>query len=171
MDSKRPTESAAQESADPGAEHGQAHAPPKPVLALRRETLPAIAEPALAPALALGKPKSKIRFRLLLFVGLLAIAAGAGWAYWRRFRVPPLPAGIVWSNGRIDAEEIDIDTKFAGRVAKLYVDEGDMVKAGQTIARMDTQDLEATLKKDQSLVRQNEHLVLEAQANVAQFEF
>jgi len=35
-------------------------------------------------------------------------------------------------------EEIDIDTKFAGRVAQLFVDEGDMVKAGQLVAMMDT---------------------------------
>ncbi|MGC2222348.1 MAG: biotin/lipoyl-binding protein, partial [Methylocella sp.] len=42
--------------------------------------------------------------------------------------------------------EIDIDTKFPGRVLKLLVEEGDMVKAGQIIAIMDTRDLEAELK-------------------------
>ncbi len=135
-------------------------------LAPRGATLPAIVEAAPSPK----APKSRTRLRLLLLIALIGVAAGAGAVYWQRWRVPLLPAGIVWSNGRIDAEEIDIDTKFAGRVAALYVDEGDMVKAGQVIARMDTQDLEATLRKDEALVRQNEHLVMEAQANVAQSE-
>ena len=46
-----------------------------------------------------------------------------------------LPPGIVAGNGRIEADQIDIATKFAGRVAELLVDEGDMVKAGQIVAR------------------------------------
>ena len=48
-----------------------------------------------------------------------------------------LPQGIVSSNGRIEADEIDVATKFAGRVAELRVDEGDMVNAGEVVARMD----------------------------------
>jgi HlyD family secretion protein len=55
-------------------------------------------------------------------------------------------------------------------VLKLLVDEGDMVKAGQVIAIMDTRDLEAELRREQALVRQNEHAVLEAEANVAQLQ-
>ena len=49
-------------------------------------------------------------------------------------------------NGRIEADEIDIDTKFAGRISEMLADEGDMVKGGQVVARMDTRDLEASLK-------------------------
>ena len=45
--------------------------------------------------------------------------------------MPPLPPGIVLGNGRLEADEIDIDTKFAGRIAKLLADEGDMVKAAK----------------------------------------
>ena len=58
-----------------------------------------------------------------------------------------LPPGIASGNGRLEADEIDIDTKFAGRIAKLFADEGDMVRAGQVVAVMDTRDLEASLKK------------------------
>lgn len=162
----RPTESAAQMSLEPRAESEDIRAPTTTALVPLGESLPAIAEKPPAPK----KPKSKTRFRLLLLIGLIGVGAGGGAIYWQRFRIPPLPAGIVWSNGRSDAEEIDIDTKFAGRILELYVEEGDMVKAGQVIARMDTRDLEATLKKDEALVRQNEHLLIEAQANVAQLE-
>ena len=107
---------------------------------------------------------------MLLLVLLVGGASGVGGWHWWRQRQNLLPAGIVWSNGRTDAEEIDIDTKFPGRVLKLLVDEGDMVKAGQVIAIMDTRDLEAQLRREQAVVRQNEHAILEAEANVAQLQ-
>jgi HlyD family secretion protein len=116
-----------------------------------------------------GPSKRKRVFRVLLFLAF-AGAAAAGGFYWWRSHLSPVPAGIVWSNGRTDAEEIDIETKFAGRVLELLVEEGDMVKAGQVIARMDTRDLEAQLMRDEALVRQNEHAILEAEANVAQLQ-
>jgi HlyD family secretion protein len=116
-----------------------------------------------------GRSIKKIAFRILLIV-VFAGAAAAGGFYWWRSTLSPVPAGIVWSNGRIDAREIDIETKFAGRILELFADEGDMVKAGQVLARMDTRDLEAQLKREDALVRQNEHAVLEAEANVAQLQ-
>ncbi len=79
-----------------------------------------------------------------------------------------LPAGIVSGNGRIEADEIDIDTKFAGRIAEMLADEGDMVKGGQVLARMDTRDLEASLKKSEAQVLQARHALEEARANVVQ---
>jgi HlyD family secretion protein len=79
-----------------------------------------------------------------------------------------LPPGIASGNGRIEADEIDIDTKFAGRIAEILADEGDMVKAGQIVARMDTRDLAASLKKSEAQVRQAQMAIEEATANVAQ---
>ena len=83
-------------------------------------------------------------------------------------RQPALPIGIVSGNGRLEAEEIDIETKFAGRVAELLVDEGDMVSPGQTVARMDTRDLEATLHRDEALVQGAQRTLEEAQAALEQ---
>jgi len=74
----------------------------------------------------------------------------------------------VAGNGRLEADQIDIDTKFAGRIAKRFVDEGDMVRAGQVVAMMDTRDLEASLKKSQALVSQAERSLDEAKANLVQ---
>ena len=72
--------------------------------------------------------------------------AGASYYWWHRLH-PQLPSGIALGNGRLEADEIDIDTKYAGRIAEILADEGDMVKAGQVVARMDTRDLAASLKK------------------------
>ncbi len=51
--------------------------------------------------------------------------------------------GLASGNGRIEATEIDISTKLAGRIEKILVDEGDYVQAGQLLAVMQTSNLEA----------------------------
>jgi HlyD family secretion protein len=79
-----------------------------------------------------------------------------------------LPPGIASGNGRIEADEIDIDTKFAGRISEMLADEGDMVKAGQIVARMDTQDLAASMKKFEAQAQQAQRAIEEANANVTQ---
>jgi HlyD family secretion protein len=83
---------------------------------------------------------------------------------------PPLPAGIGFGNGRIEADEVDIDTKYAGRVAELMADIGDFVTAGQVVARMDTRAIEQSLSKSEAQARQSQHAIEEAQAAVAQQE-
>lgn len=93
--------------------------------------------------------------------------AGGGFYIWRQSQ-PKLPVGIVFGNGRIEADEIDIDTKFAGRIFEMLADEGDMVKASQVLARMDTRDIEASLKKSESQVQQARQSLAEAHANVVQ---
>jgi HlyD family secretion protein len=47
----------------------------------------------------------------------------------------------VW--GRVDAKEVDINSKIPGRVVKLLVKEGDQVAAGQVIAKIDNRDINA----------------------------
>jgi HlyD family secretion protein len=114
---------------------------------------------------ATGQVRSRTR---KLLIGLLAVAfaAGAG-TYWWVNREPSLPAGIVYGNGRLEADPIDIATKFAGRILELHVDEGDVVKAGQVLAVMDTRNLEASLKKAQAQVEQANKAIAEATANVS----
>src|SRR3974377_208051 len=52
----------------------------------------------------------------------------------------------------------------------MLADQGDLVKAGQVVARMDTRDLEASLKRSQSQADQAQRAVDEAKANLAQYE-
>ena len=114
-----------------------------------------------------GKSARKRWLRVALVIAVVVGGAGAGF-YWWKHSQSLLPPGIAWGNGRIEADEIDIDTKFAGRIAEMLADEGDMVKAGQIVARMDTQDLAASLKKSEAQVLQAQRAVDEANANVAQ---
>lgn len=50
---------------------------------------------------------------------------------------------FIQGNGRIEATEIDVATKLAGRVNNVLVNEGDFVKAGDLLADMQIQVLEA----------------------------
>ncbi len=106
----------------------------------------------------------------LLAIALALVLAGAagGGAYWWMQRQNGLPPGFAAGNGRLEADEIDIATKTAGRVAEILADEGDTVRAGQIVARMDTQDLEANLRQAQAQALQAQKALDEARANVAQ---
>lgn len=102
------------------------------------------------------------------WLALVFVTAAAAIGYWWFSAPPALPPGIVFGNGRLEADEIDIATKFAGRIAKVFVDEGDVVQQGQVVAMMDTQDLAATLKKEEALADAARHALDEARANLAQ---
>ncbi|MCP1610691.1 HlyD family secretion protein [Azospirillum lipoferum] len=106
--------------------------------------------------------------RLLIAVALLALL-GAGAAYgWRAMQGNRLPAGFASGNGRIEANEIDIATKYAARVLTIPVQEGDLVEAGAVIATLDTRDLEAQLRSAEAQLRQTRSSREEANALVAQ---
>ncbi len=85
-------------------------------------------------------PTSRKRW---LVAALMILLAGGGYYAWLVFGSRDLPDGIASGNGRIEAVEIDISTKTAGRIAEILVDEGDFVTAGQVLARMDKEQLEA----------------------------
>ncbi|MFI4996984.1 MAG: HlyD family secretion protein, partial [Hyphomicrobiales bacterium] len=108
------------------------------------------------------------RWRVLLMALAILLGASGAYYYWRTHQPETIPSGIAWSNGRIEAQEIDIGTKFAGRIAELFADEGDTVAAGQVVARMDTQDLAASLKKAEAQVKLAEQSLSEARAGVEQ---
>lgn len=74
---------------------------------------------------------------------IVILLAGGGYYYWQHRDSNTLPAGFSRGNGRIEAVEIDIATKTPGRIREILVNEGDFVRAGQVLARMDTEQLQA----------------------------
>jgi HlyD family secretion protein len=127
---------------------------------------PAVQLPAVSPEPRLPPPPRRRRAALLLL--LLLIPALLAGGYWWLHLGPAVPPGFASGNGRLEADVINIATKFAGRVAELRVDEGDMVHAGEVVAVMDTRDLQASLEKAQAQVGQAQHALDEAKANLEQ---
>jgi len=136
---------------------------PGNVVALRQENLPV---PVAAPPRVAGRRT----WRMAIPLALVLLAGAGGYYCWWKSTHPPLPLGISFGNGRIEADEIDIATKYAGRVAELLADIGDTVTPGQVVAQMDTRELQQSLSKSEAQGRQAQHAVDEAKANLAQLQ-
>jgi HlyD family secretion protein len=85
-----------------------------------------------------------------------------------RLRGGELPEGVVKTNGRIEATEIDVSSKYAGRLENVMVDEGADVKAGQVIARISSPEYEAQLRTAQANVLVARNTLASAEAKIAQ---
>jgi HlyD family secretion protein len=85
-----------------------------------------------------------------------------------RLRGRDMPEGIVKTNGRIEATQVDVAAKYPGRLATLTVDEGDEVTAGQRVATISSPETEAQLRAAQAQVLKAKRALAEAVALIAQ---
>ena len=114
--------------------------------------------------------KMTSRWKSALWPLVLLAAVGAGLFGWAPWRDSGLPAGLVKGNGRIEATEIAVASKLAGRVLAIEVGEGDFVKAGQVLARMQVDSLQAQRDEAMARLQQAQLAVSSAQVQVAQRE-
>jgi len=105
--------------------------------------------------------------RIIIVVALILVAAGGG-LLWQYFQAPALPADIASGNGRIEAVQVDIATKIAGRVESVVAQEGDLVTEGQVVATIDTAQLKAQLLRAEAVIASAESQVAAAEASIAQ---
>jgi HlyD family secretion protein len=77
-----------------------------------------------------------------------------------------LPEGFAGGNGRLEANQVFVSTKYPGRIAEILFDEGDTLEAGQVVARMDTTALDAQLREAQAQIVAAEGNVKAAEGNV-----
>lgn len=105
--------------------------------------------------------------KALVSAGIAVAVAGIAVFAWISLRSSGPGAGFVRGNGRIEATEIDVSTKLAGRVLDIMVDEGDFVQAGQPLAQMQIDVLDAQLDEARAKSRQAVHEVASAEAQVA----
>ncbi|MCP9841112.1 HlyD family secretion protein [Synechococcus sp. J7-Johnson] len=86
------------------------------------------------------------RQQLLIGAGLALAAAGlAGWLWLGRSSDGPLKL-----SGRIEGYETDLGARIGGRVAEVTVREGERVKAGQLLVRLDDEEVLARLRGAQA---------------------
>nr|WP_286306123.1 efflux RND transporter periplasmic adaptor subunit [Methylophaga marina] len=102
-----------------------------------------------------------------LLVTAAAVVVVLAWWGWTKLADSGPGEGFVSGNGRIEATEIDIATKLPGRIEDILVREGDFVSAGQPLARMQLETMEAQLDEALAMRQQAEQAVTAAQAQVA----
>ena len=118
-----------------------------------------------------GNSPMKISRNTVFLLALIALIAGvAGFVAWKQSARSALPAGIVASNGRVEANQVDIATKLAGRIVEVVPREGDMVEAGAVVARLDRDQLEAQLRQAEAEAQRARQALIAAEALVASRE-
>ena len=94
----------------------------------------------------------------------LALLAGCG--LWQGDQ----PPGTLFVSGRIEGDEADIGPKLAGRIVEITVREGDTVKAGQVLARLDGTQTQARFTASQARLRSAEQMLEQARLQVPVLE-
>ncbi|MBA0166619.1 MULTISPECIES: secretion protein HlyD [Pectobacterium] len=72
--------------------------------------------------------------RKLAFAGLVLVLLGAGYGFYHHQKQQEKPLTLY---GNVDIRTVNLAFRVGGRVAKLNVDEGDAVQAGQSLATLD----------------------------------
>jgi len=96
-----------------------------------------------------------------------ALAVGGAFAWWSAHR-SVVPEGFALANGRLESAEVHVATKLPGRITELLVREGDEVRAGQILARMDAATLNAQLARAEAGVVEARARRAAAEAGVGQ---
>jgi HlyD family secretion protein len=99
---------------------------------------------------------------------LLLILVAAGLIVWRTvFAQPEIPDNIVALSGRIEGDDSAIASKTTGRILEIRVREGDVVKAGDTIAILDDEQIRARQEQAQAVLSAAESKDKSARAAIA----
>ncbi|SOB93722.1 HlyD family secretion protein [Rhodobacter maris] len=122
---------------------------------LRRLALPCTLAPFLA--LALAPP-----------LALPAQAETSFAALLDKLRQTPEEDGIYGSNGRIEAQTVDVASKYAGRIEAVSAEEGDLLATSAPVAQMDTADEKAQLAAAKAAVMRAQAAKAVAEATLMQ---
>src|ERR1017187_7873378 len=95
---------------------------------------------------------------------LILVAAGA--AIWAFRGMGHTPDNRLIISGNIELTEVAISFKTAGRLIERTVDEGDAVKKGQVIARLDRDQLMAQREREAAGLASSESQLAQAQTAV-----
>lgn len=104
-----------------------------------------------------------------MIIVLVAISAlGLGFYFFKSYRDNALyrNPGFASGNGRLEATEVGVAAKLAGRIDNVLVQEGDMVKKGQLLVKMQTNTLEAELAQAKAKREQAVTAEASARANI-----
>ncbi|NVN91220.1 MAG: HlyD family efflux transporter periplasmic adaptor subunit [Desulfuromonadales bacterium] len=140
---------------------------PEPEIAPESQPLPTAEIKPEATAVP-KKPITTQHKKWLIAAVAVVILVGLGIAAWLIFGKEDKNKGLASGNGRIEAVEIGVAAKIAGRVKDILVREGELVAAGQVVALMDTEVLEAQHRQAEAQLRQAQSSVETTRSQLVQ---
>lgn len=100
--------------------------------------------------------------RVAVFVAILA-AVGCGYWYWQVDSAQTDNQHLVLY-GNVDIRQAELAIDGSDRIAQLLVEEGDRVKSGQLLAKLDTERLELAVQQAEAQVETQTQVVARLQA-------
>jgi multidrug resistance efflux pump len=79
-------------------------------------------------------------------------------------------ASTIAVTGTIEATQVDVSAKIIGRIGALLVREGDRVTHGQVLARLDSDELEAEVRRQEAALSAAEATLRDVQAGARKEE-
>lgn len=88
--------------------------------------------------------------KILLLIGLIFLVIGAA-LWWQRHAAHRQEGHILYGN--VDVRQVDIAFRVPGQVRELFFEEGDWVKKGQLLARLDPAPYDKQYEEAEAAVR------------------
>lgn len=104
--------------------------------------------------------KKKLRFIGIL---VIAVAIGGGFWFWESNRQAG-PADALVLYGNVDIRQVELAFNDSERIADLLVEEGDRVKKGQLLAKLETERFELAVARDEAQVNIQRQVVARLEA-------
>lgn len=99
--------------------------------------------------------------------GIIITVLAVGAFYWMSSGEDELAENFPFGNGRVEATEINLASKFAGRLSEVLVQEGEYVKAGQVLATLESSSMQAQLSEARARHQEVLQSVATAKAQLA----
>src|SRR5450631_2571589 len=101
--------------------------------------------------------------KVIVIIALVSVGIAGAWIY--RNRRPP--DDRIRISGNIELTQVNIAFKVSGRLIERAVDEGDVVKTGQIVARLDRDQLLRQRDREQAALAEAQSQLAQAGTTVA----
>jgi membrane fusion protein, multidrug efflux system len=108
------------------------------------------------------KEKSGIA-KLIPLILVIAVVIGGGAVWYHEYS-----KYIGTDDAYIDSDKVSVSSKISGRIAHLYVDEGDTVKSGQLLVELDSTELVAQRNQ---MISNYKQMITSKEQSTAKYEY
>ncbi len=100
--------------------------------------------------------------RVIVVLLLIGSVIGGGW-YWKTYQ-KPVDLNELTLFGNVDVRQVELAINGNERIAFLHVEEGDRIKKGQLLAKLETERLEAIVDRARAMLEVQKQIVARLEA-------